>query len=258
MTLLRALLISILLLSCTTIACGAEISVFAASSLSESLRAIVDDYQRQHPTIDITLNFAGSQTLATQIEQGAPADLFISADWRVMARLQGEGLVENPQALLHNRLVLAVRNDLKPPLTTLADLARPGLLLAIGNRQVPIGSYTQKLFTNLAADPAYGLTLLSKIEQNIVSEEGRVKAIVAKLLLDEVDAGIIYQSDLSAANADQLTAISLPEAHNPRALYPLAKVAGANKHSADFSAFLRNDTAQQIFVQHGFIRGQGK
>ncbi len=245
----------LLLLICAVPASGAELSVFAASSLSEALSKIARSYETKFPGDKVLLNFAGSQTLATQIEQGAPADLFISANRPVMERLQRQELVNSPQPLLGNQLVLAARADLQPRLTSIADLARPELLLAIGNRQVPIGFYTRQLFARLATDSAYGPTLVGKIKGNIVSEEGRVKAIVAKLLLGEVDAGIVYQSDLTPANSHKLTAIALPQKHNPLAIYLLAKVKKTETRVDDFITFLYDPWAQNSFAQHGFLCG---
>ncbi len=260
MRIIRLCLIIILL---PALAQAADLSVFAASSLSEVLREVTQSYQKQHPDTKIELHFAGSQALATQIEQGAPADLFISANTTVMTRLQKSGLVETPKLLLGNQLVLAVLPELAPQLRSIKDLARPGLLLVIGNRQVPIGSYTRQLFADLAQDPAYGSELVSRIEANIVSEENMVKAIVAKLLLGEVDAGIVYQSDLAADNAHQLVAISLPARHNPRASYPMAKISGrrsettakAEGEADDFTAFLFSPATQQLFAHQGFLTG---
>lgn len=257
MTLIRTLFSSILLLLLfgTPPASGAELSVFAASSLTEALRELARVYQTEHPGERLLLNFAGSQTLATQIEQGAPVDLFVSADPQAMERLQNQGLVDNPRPLLRNRLVLAARPDLKPQLTTLEDLARPNLLLTVGNHRVPVGRYTRQLFNGLAEDSGYGAALVKKIGGNIVSEENRVKAIVAKLLLGETDAGIVYRSDLASGNASRLTAIPLPKEHNPQAVYPLAKLRGAKAGVDRFVDFLFNSTAQHVFARYGFSPG---
>jgi len=255
MKLLRILLPLLLLLGSLAPAGAAELSVFAASSLGEALQEIANAYQAEHPGTRISLNFAGSQTLAAQLERGAPADLLIAADPEAMARLERAGLVEPPRLLLRNRLALAVRNDHQPPLQTLAELGRPGLLLVIGNPQVPVGRYTRRLFAGLADDPAYGPALVQALEKNIVSEENRVKAIVAKLLLGEADAGFVYQSDLSAATRERLRAIPLPDQHNPEASYPLARLKGAGPAADDFLAFLFSPAAQAIFARHGFLPG---
>ena len=156
-----------------------------------------------------------------------------------MERLQSQGLVATPRPLLGNQLALAVRNDLQPAVTSVKDLARPGLLLAIGNRQVPVGQYTRQLFARLAADPAYGPTLVKGIEGNVVSEENQVKAVLAKLLLGEADAGIVYRSDL-AAGAGRRLALPSPyrSSYLPRVVYPLAKVCGGSAQAALFVTYL--------------------
>ncbi len=249
-------LIGILLLTLLpSLAQATALSVFAASSLTEALRDVAQAYQTRYPADKIVLHFAGSQALATQIEQGAPADLFIAANTTAMARLQKNGLVEDPRALLHNRLVLAAQPELGDQLASIRDLARTKLLLVIGNRQVPVGRYTRQLFANLSADPAYGPATLGKIEQNIVSEENKVKTIVAKLLLDEIDAGIVYQSDLSSEAAQRLLAIPLPAQHNPLATYPVARTVARQADCDKFMAFLFSPEAQQLFAKRGFLNG---
>ncbi len=252
MTIIRLCLIIILLPS---LAQAAELSIFAASSLTEALREVTQSYQARYPADNIVLHFAGSQSLATQIEQGAPADLFISANTSAMERLQKNGLVEKPRLLLHNRLVLAAQPELKDRLSSIRDLSQNNLLLVIGNQQVPIGRYTRQLFTNLSADPAYGAELINSIDQNIVSEENKVKAIVAKLLLGEVDAGIVYQSDLRSITAQRLLTIPLPAQHNPLASYPVAMTVERQADCDKVLAFLFSPEAQQHFTRHGFLNG---
>lgn len=250
---LRTLLPAFLILLCGSLPAKAvELSVFAASSLTEALTEVARSYEQQYSEDRVLLNFAGSQTLAMQIEQGAPADLFISANRTVMNRLQNSTLVSDVLPLLGNRLALAVRTDLRPPLKSITDLTRPDLLLVIGNPQVPIGRYTRQLFTALATDAAYGPELVTRIKQNIVSEESRVKAIVAKLLLGEVDAGFVYLSDITS---DKLSAVPLPEKLNPQAIYPLAKVQGGIVEIDRFYSFLQTSAATDIFRRHGFLTG---
>ncbi len=252
---MRIIRLCLIMLLLPALVQAAELSIFAASSLTEVLGEAAQAYQARHPDDKILLYFAGSQALATQIEQGAPADLFIAANTAAMARLRKTGLVEEPQLLLSNRLVLAVLPELRSQLSSIKDLARPNLLLAVGNSQVPVGSYTRLLFARLAQDPDYGVTLVEKIEMNIVSQENRVKAIIAKLLLGEVDAGIVYLSDLAADNTRQLIAIDLPAQHNPLASYPLARVTESRAETDELIAFLSSSAAQQIFARHGFLDG---
>jgi molybdate transport system substrate-binding protein len=256
MGLIRVLLSQLLLLTLVVPAGATELSVFAASSLTEVLREVARSYEKAHSDTHIRLNFAGSQTLATQIEQGAPADLFISANQMVMERLQNQGLVEPPHPLLSNQLALAVRRDLRPALTSYQDLARPGLLLVIGNRQVPVGRYTRQLLTALAADPTCGPTLVGQIEGNVVSEENQVKAIVTKLLLGEADAGVVYRSDLVGSAARRLAAIPLPAQHLPKISYPLARVRGSSGKTQAFINYLFGKPAQRVFARYG-LRQEG-
>lgn len=250
---LRTLLPAFLILLCCSLPAKAvELSIFAASSLTEVLTEVARNYEKQYPEDQMLLNFAGSQTLAMQIEQGAPADLFVSANRTVMNRLQNNALVSDVQPLLSNRLALAVRADLRPPLKSIADLARPNLLLVIGNPQVPIGHYTHQLLTGLATDAAFGPELVTRIKKNIVSEESRVKAIVAKLLLGEADAGFVYLSDITS---NKLSTVPLPEKLNPRVIYPLAKVRGGAVASDRFYNFLQTSATADIFRHHGFLTG---
>lgn len=254
---MRIVRLCLIMIFFPTMVQATELSVFAASSLVEVLTEITQDYRASHPGVGVMLHFAGSQSLATQIEQGAQADLFIAADVTVMERLKQNRLVTEPRLLLRNQLVLAVQPEVAPYIASIRDIGRPNLLLVIGNRQVPIGRYTHQMFTSIAADPAYSPDLLHKIEQNIVSKENSVKAIVAKLLLGEVDAGIVYQSDLTVGNASQLTAIPLPHQHNPQALYPMARTVDSQMQTNDFISFLLSTRAQKIFKQQGFLSGDG-
>lgn len=234
---------------------SAEISIFAASSLTEVLGKVTVSYREKHPEDTILLHFAGSQALAAQIEQGAPADLFIAANTSAMERLYEKKRVTQPRDLLHNQLVLAIQPELKEQIASLKDLSDTNLLLVIGNPQVPIGKYTRQLFQNLAADPTYGEDWLNRVKKNVVSEENMVKAIIAKLLLGEVDAGIVYQSDLSAETTKKLHAIPLPTQHNPRATYPVAITTASRIDSKQLLDYLFSPEAQQIFAQHGFQTG---
>jgi len=251
---MRCLLLSLFLVLLPTLSAAAELSIFAASSLTEALKEAAASYQQQHPGSSLQLHFAGSQTLASQIEQGAPADLFISANPAAMNRLQAAGMVKESEIIARNRLVLAVTREQAGQILTPADLARPGLLLAIGNPRVPIGSYTRQLFDNLASDPGFGAQRVTAIRANVVSEETRVKAIVAKLLLGEADAGIVYQTDLTAPSARLLVQRALPCGANPLASYPAAVLRqGQEDRARDFLNFLLAGQGRDILKRHGFL-----
>ncbi len=258
MALIRLLLFLLFFLPFVPLASASELSVFAASSLTDAMREVARNFESRHPNAKVLLYFAGSQTLATQIEQGAPADLFLSANSQAMERLQTLDLVSPPQPLLGNQLALAVRQGLQPAVTSMKDLARPGLLLTIGNQQVPVGRYTRQLFAGLATDPAFGPALVKGIEGNVVSEENQVKAVLTKLLLGEADAGIVYRSDLVAGAGRRLQTIPLPGRHLPHIVYPLAKVRGGSAQTAEFVDYLSGEEARQTFDRFGLKMGEDR
>jgi molybdate transport system substrate-binding protein len=191
-----------------------ELTVFAASSLQDSLT----EYGASFDGVDVRSSFAGSDTLAAQIRQGAPADLFASADTEYPAELHREGLVGRPVVVAANELVIAV-----PPgsdVSSLADLAEPGTKIVIGDPSVPVGSYTREVLEPLSAGER------ERILANVRSEEPEVSSIVAKLANGAADAGFVYITDVRAA-AGGLRAIRIPEALRPRVAYAAAVVNGS-------------------------------
>lgn len=248
---MKNLLMTLLCVLIPTFAHSAALSVFAASSLTGALTEIAQSYEARSPQHSVVLHFAGSQLLATQIRQGAPADLFISANDAAMRTLTDAERVETPLLLARNQLSIAFVAQLDPPLRSLRDLARPGLILAIGNPQVPIGRYTREFFKRLAQNSADGPQIVSAIRQNVVTQENQVKAIVAKLLLGEVDAGIVYQSDLYGT---PLASLGLPQEFNPQARYPAAVVRnGQTEEARNFLDFLRSTEGQKILTHYGLL-----
>jgi molybdate transport system substrate-binding protein len=250
---MKALLVGLILLLPLTVQ-AEQLTIFAASSLSEALSDVAASYEAANPGVKLRLHFAGSQVLAAQIEQGAAADLFISANPQTMARLLQDGLVGPPLIVASNRLTLAVIPERAKEIRTPADLADTDLLLVIGNPQVPVGRYTRELLDKLAADPAFGAARVKALRARVVSEENQVKAIVAKLLLGEADAGIVYQSDLVAPAARKLAGVSLPSDAMPQIHYPAAIVLeGATQTAKQFLHFLASSQGAEILLRHGFL-----
>ncbi len=253
MFLIRLCLICCLLLPAPAVAATQPLLVFAASSLRQPFEELADLYQKRFRLPRPLLLFAGSQILRTQLQQGAPADIFASANQQVIDSLEAEQLISRPHRFAENRLALLVDKQNRQ-LKKLADLTRPGLLLAVGNQHVPVGRYTRELWGRLAADPGYGAELVRKIRQNIISEENSVKAIVTKVQLGEVDAGIVYHSELTAALRTWIGVIELPEQHNPTAHYPIA-VTRRSTQVADaerFISLLLADEGQRILGKYHF------
>src|SRR6266540_2943795 len=176
--------------------------VFAAASLAEAFEQIAREFERAHPEARVQLNLAGSQQLATQIEQGAAADVFASADRRWMDYLVERGRVAGePAVFARNRLVVIVPRTKPARIGRLQDLARPGVKLVLGAEAVPVGKYSREVLQNLSRSEAFDAAFARRVLANVVSEEENVKSVVGKVQLGEADAGLCYRSDVTRAVA---------------------------------------------------------
>jgi len=200
--------------------------VSAAASLKDAFTSYGDSF----PGADVKLSFAGSDELAAQIRQGVKPDVFAAANTKLPDELFAAGLVEKPTVFAGNELVIAVPAS-RAKIDSLDDLAAPGVKLAVGAKGVPVGDYTRKVLDALPA--AQGKAIL----QNVRSSEPDVKGVVGKLTQGAVDAGFVYRSDVRAAD-DELKAITLPAALEPKVAYGAAVVKGA-KHPEQARAFVR-------------------
>ncbi len=173
--------------------------------------------------MDVVFNFAGSSTLSTQISEGAPADVFASANNTQMKVVLDAGLITTePQTFAHNRLVLIVPADNPAGIESLDDLANPGVKLVVAAPAVPVRVYTDSMLDALAADPAYGEDYRSAVVANVVSEEDNVRQVSAKVALGEADAGIVYSSDVTPDIAEDVIVLPIPDEVNTLASYPIA------------------------------------
>ena len=233
--------------------------VFAAASLSGAFGELGQLLERQRPGLAVRFNFAGSQQLAAQIEQGATADVFASADERWMKYAGERGLLAGePVVFARNRLVVIVPRTNPARIGRLQDLARGGVKLVIGADAVPVGRYGRIAIRNLARDSAFGNEFATRTLRNVVSEEENVKAVVAKVQLGEADAGIVYRSDVTAAVSRYLRVFEIPGSANVIASYPIALV--RDSRSADaaaaFLALARSPEGQQVLERHGLMRAE--
>jgi molybdate transport system substrate-binding protein len=197
---------------------AAKLTVFAAASLTGVF-----------PQIDKAprYNFAGSDQLAFQITQGAPADVYAAASPKYPDQLHAKGLVSKPRVFATNELVLIVPRANEAGVRSVYDLRRKGLRIVIGAKGVPVGDYTRKALAALR---------LSSVLQNVVSEETDVKSVVAKVALGEADAGFVYRTDALAAKRD-LRQLALPARARPKIAYELA-VVRATKHPQAANEFV--------------------
>jgi molybdate transport system substrate-binding protein len=230
------------------------VRVFAAASLQEAFEDIASEYRRRHPTDDVELHFGGSQLLRTQIEQGAPADVFVSADRVQMdALVAGRHVGDSTAVCARNRLVVVVPAD-GARAGRLADLARPGLRLVVAHPNVPVGRYTTRLLEMMGRSGLFGADFPARVTANIVSQETNVRAVLAKVSLGEADAGFVYSTDAAGA-VRKVAALDIPDGMNVVAEYPIAVVAGTRSPAAAarFVQFVLDEPGQALLAKRGFL-----
>lgn len=230
------------------------LTVFAAASLTAGLEDLRPRFEQQHPGVKVRFNFAGTQTLATQVEQGAPADVFVSADQPHVDQLLRAGRIKAPVVIARNRLVLIVPRTNPAHVLSPFDLSRKGVKLDLAAPGVPAGNYARLVLERLGGQPAAPAEFMRLALANVVSQEDNVEAVVQKVALGEVDAGIVYQSDLQTPNGKRTQAIALPDAVNVANVYPAAIVAGAREPALAqaFLDFLRSAEGQAGLQRFGF------
>ena len=240
-----------------------DLTVFAAASLSQAFTQLADAFTRQHPAVSVRLNFDGSQRLRTQLEHGAQADLFASADWRQMDGVVNAGLVpEKPVNFAANRPVFLVHAGKEQDAATtttmgaimgLNDLARPGVKILLAVPEAPAGRYAQEVIDRMGRSPKFGPAYREGLLANVVSREINVRSVAQKVALGEADAGIAYQTDaLTPAVAPRVRTLAIPPELNVTAHYPIAKLENASPPAQPFIDFVRSETGRAILEQYGF------
>jgi molybdate transport system substrate-binding protein len=226
--------------------------VFAAASLTDAFTEIGNAFEAAHDGVTVTFNFAGSQALRTQIEEGAPADVFASANIKEMDTLVTGSFVAQglPQIFLTNKLVVILPADNPAGIAMLEDLAQTGIKLVLAAEEVPVGNYSRQALEKMNA--SFGADYKDKVLANVVSNEDNVKQVVAKVQLGEADAGIVYTSDAIAA--PELKSVEIPLDLNVIANYPIAPlVDSANTElAAQFVEYVLSADGQAILEKWGF------
>jgi len=226
------------------------VTVFAAASLREAFEAAVPAFTRR-TGYAVRFSFGGSDTLATQLLQGAPADVFAAANAAQMTRVAA--LVDAPRTLAHNRLVVIAGNH-DMSFVSIADLARPHARVVIAASSVPVGAYAREAFANLAKDPGYGHDFFGRVNANVVSEEADVKAVATKVALGEADAGVVYATDVTPALAAKVRVLRFPPGFAPEATYPIAAVKQASNADGAhaFVDFITSPAGSAFLKARGF------
>ena len=227
----------------TSTAVSGNIVVFAAASLTAVFTELGDAFMAENPEANVTFNFAASSGLVTQIGEGAPADVYASADLSNMTKLTDAGNnATEPVVFATNLLSIIVGPGNPKGITGVADLANDDLIVVICSPEVPCGKYAAQIFENA------GVTVTAK------SLEENVKAVVSKVTLGEADAGIVYETDVTAAG-DKAAGVTIPPDINVLAQYPIAvtKEGGNPEGAQAFIDFVNSERGQAILASYGFL-----
>lgn len=256
-TLILIFLLTLFTVGCTPAAAESKtLHVFAAASLTDAFTEIGKSFEAANPGTTVGFNFSGSQALRTQIEEGAPADVFASANKKEMDALIADALINQdaPQQFLTNQLVIILPANNTAGLEKPEDLARPGIKLVLAAEEVPVGKYARQVFDNM--NRGFGTDFKDKVFANVVSNEDNVRQVVAKVQLGEADAGIVYTSD--AVAAPDLKTIEIPASMNVIAAYPIAPLARSKNSdlARSFIAYVLSADGQAILQKWGFSPAQ--
>jgi molybdate transport system substrate-binding protein len=235
-----------------------SVTVFAAASLTDAFNEIAAEFKKTNPGVEFEFNFQGSSALRTQLEQGARADIFASADVMQMDAAKKSGVIApGDKIFVRNSLVLITPKDNPAKIKSVADLKNNGLKLVLAAPEVPVGNYARQMLTKADADPALGPGTSDAVLKNLVSNESNVKQVVAKIQLGEADAGIVYGSDVTPSVARALTSVAIPASINVVAEYPIAltKDASNAKAAQAFIDFVAGSAGQSILKKWGFQTG---
>ncbi len=234
-----------------------HLTVFAAASLTEAFGEIGRQFEAANPGVKVIFNFAGSAQLAQQLSQGAPADVFASADMQNMEMVAEARRVSGDaqQVFVRNRLAVIYPKGNPGKIQTLQDLAKPGLRLVLAAKEVPVGKYALDFLGKASQEASFGKSYQENVLKNVASYEENVKAVFSKVALGEADAGIVYTSDIAKANRDKVGSLDIPDALNVIAEYAIAPLRdSANPDLARlFVAFVVSPDGQNILKENGFI-----
>jgi molybdate transport system substrate-binding protein len=237
-----------------TTAASVELTIYGAASLKAALEEATAAYGAAFPDTTLTISTDSSAALETQIEQGAPADVFLSADTANPKKLVDKGLADGDAVIFAgNELTVIVPADNPAGIESPADMARSGVKVIAAGDEVPITKYATELIGKLAVEAGYPPDFVAAYTANVVSKEDNVKAVVAKIELGEGDAGIVYVTDASAAT--NVETVAVPDAANVRATYAGVVLKGSANAAAAraFLDWFAGPDGQAILGSFGFL-----
>jgi molybdate transport system substrate-binding protein len=239
--------------ACTAKPAPANLTLYVASSLSDAVVAATAEYKTAHPEVTFTVSTGSSTALRTQIEQGAPADVLLSADLENPLKLFDAGLADGGLVnFTSNRLAIVVPKGNPARLTSPFDLGRPGVRVVAAGEEVPITGYTTSLLGNLTGLPGAPDNLFVTYTYNIVSREEDVRTLLAKVELGEADAGVVYATD--ARSSDKVDTVPIPDAAQVKALYGgiVIRTSRASDAAHEFLTWLTGPAGQAKLASFGF------
>ena len=232
-----------------------ELTVFTATSLTGAFSEIGQMYKNE-TNISVSFNFDGSQALRAQIENGAYADVFASANQKQMKAIENDGLMNNSSIVIFtkNKLSLIVPKGNPAKIVNLSDLAKPGLKIVMGTKDVPVGDYALQILSKLSNDSAYGPDYKTKVLANVISQETNVNYVVTKVALGEADVGFAYVSDITKNLTSKVDKIDIPDEYNVVAQYPMGVLLESKYpvESQEFISRVLSDKGKAVLEKYGF------
>jgi molybdate transport system substrate-binding protein len=237
-----------------------ELTVFTAASLTGAFGEI-GQARRNETNISVAFNFDDSQSLRIQIENGAYADIFTSANKKQMNAVKADGIMNDSSVIIftNNKLSLVVPKYNPEKISNLTDLAKPGLRIVVGTKDVPVGDYAMQIINKLGNDSAYGSEYKKNVLANVISQETNVNYVVTKAALGEADVGFAYISDVTENLMSKVHKIEIPDEYNVIAEY-LIGILKDSKYSAESEKFIElvtSDKGKTIMEKYGFAPVEG-
>ncbi|MBC8059899.1 MAG: molybdate ABC transporter substrate-binding protein [Clostridiaceae bacterium] len=246
-------LIIFMLSSCSTKTKTSNVRVFAAASLTECFGEIGKALEKKN--LKVEFNFAGSQQLATSLEQGTPAEVLASASIKYMDELQKKKVIDSSIIFAKNKLIICKNKSSNAIITKLSDLGGTGVKLVIADKSVPVGDYFYSSIDKAVKAGKINTRDVEKILSNIKSNELSVKDVVSKVLIGQVDAGVVYKTDITSRNKDKLEVIEPEEFMGNEVSYPIGVLGTCkNKEGAQvFVDYVNSKDGKAILKKYGFV-----
>jgi molybdate transport system substrate-binding protein len=232
-----------------------EITVFTAASLTGAFSEIGGIFENE-TDIHAVFNFDGSQALRTQIENGAYADVFASANKKQMNALKNDGLMNNSSIVIftRNKISLIVPKDNPAKIGNISDLAKPNIKIVMGTKDVPVGDYALQIIDKLGNDSSYGQDYKTKVLSNVISQETNVNYVVTKVALGEADVGFAYVSDVTEDLSGKVDKIEIPDEYNVIAEYPIGLIKQSKypTEGMKFMNLVMSNEGKAVLERYGF------